>query len=162
MNQELDITNVSPEQVDRKLKGKIKAEFKSVTATGVVLDNWKNAKSEYDLAKAKLDECKDAIVQHIGKDFSVGTNRFATDHFVLKANVNTNYTVDCSDLQMLNGALINISDICGEEVAQELLTWKPTLNKKVYADLPVEAKAFIDGFLTLKYNAPTFSAEELK
>ena len=69
------------------------------------------------------------------------------------------YSVAKDDLQALNGAMATIANICGNETAGQLLTWSPSLNKRVYDTLPAEAKAVIDPFLTLTYT-DTFSIED--
>ena len=86
---------VSPQQPTMgKEKIAPKATFDSKTATGVVLDNFRHAKQNYDVAKKDLDEAKGNVIAHIGKEISVGTNRFATNHFTLKTSVSKKYDVD--------------------------------------------------------------------
>ena len=138
-----------------------KATFDSKTATGVVLDNFRHAKQNYDVAKKDLDEAKGNVIAHIGTQISVGTNRFATNHFTLKTSVSKKYDVDASDMQGLNQALTVIAGLCGAEVASSLIKWKPSLDSKVYEQLSDEAKAQLDRFITLSYGSPTLSIEEL-
>lgn len=150
---------VPPQQPTTKEKIAPKATFDSVTATGVVLDNFRHAKVNYDTAKKALDEAKGAVMSHIGEQISVGTNRFATNHFTLKATVSKKYDVDASDMQGLNQALTFIAGLCGGDVAGSVLKWKPSLDTKVYESLPDDAKAQLDRFITLSYGSPTFSVE---
>lgn len=138
-----------------------KMVFRSQGSTGVVLDNWKHAKLEYDKAKARLDESKATVIQHIGEHIDVGTTRFATNHFVLKTTQSKKYDVDGNDINAINQALNVIAGLCGAEIAGSLLKWKPSLNTKVYEQLPADAKAEIDRFVTLSYGSPTLSIEEL-
>lgn len=138
-----------------------KATFDSKTATGVVLDNFRHAKQNYDVAKKHLDEAKGNVIAHIGTQISVGTNRFATNHFTLKTSVSKKYDVDASDMQGLNQALTVIAGLCGGDVAGSLIKWKPSLDSKVYEKLSDEAKAQLDRFITLSYGSPTLSIEEL-
>ena len=137
------------------------ATFESVTATGVVLDTFRHAKQNYNVAKKALDEAKGNVIAHIGKEITVGTNRFATNHFTLKTSVSKKYDVDASDMQGLNQALTVIAGLCGSEVASSLITWKPSLDSKVYEQLSDDAKAQLDRFITLSYGSPTLSIEEL-
>lgn len=150
-----------PPQQPTKGKEKIepKASFDSITATGVVLDNFRHAKQNYDVAKKALDEAKGNVMAHIGEQISVGTNRFATNHFTLKTLVSKKYDVDASDMQGLNQALSVIANLCGADVASSLIKWKPSLDSKVYENLPDEAKAQLDKFITLSYGSPTLSIE---
>lgn len=143
-----------------KSKVEPKLQFRSETATGVILDNWRRAKVAYDEAKARLDESKSNVIQHIGQHIDVGTTRFATNHFVLKTTQSTKYDVDGSDINAINQALNIIAGICGGEVAGSLLKWKPSLNTKVYEKLPPDAKAEIDRFITMSYGSPTLSIED--
>lgn len=143
-----------------KSKIEPKLAFRSVSATGVILDNWKHAKVQYDEAKARLDECKSNVIQHIGEHIDVGTTRFATNHFVLKTTQSIKYDVDGSDINAINQSLNIIAGICGGEVAGSLLKWKPSLNTKVYEQLPPDAKGEIDKFITMSYNTPTLNIEE--
>ena len=136
-----------------------KATFESVSATGVVLDNFRHVKEEYDTAKKRLDECKGLVIQHIGTQISVGTTRFATNHCVLKTSVSKKYEVDAKDMNNLNQALNQIAMIDGGEVAGSLLTWKPSLNTKVYDKLSPQAKEIIDNFITMSYSSPTLTVE---
>lgn len=138
-----------------------KAMFDSKTATGVVLDNFRHAKQNYDVAKKDLDEAKGNVIAHIGTQISVGTNRFATNHFTLKTSVSKKYDVDASDMQGLNQALTVIAGLCGGDVAGSLIKWKPSLDSKVYEKLSDEAKAQLDRFITLSYGSPTLFIEEL-
>lgn len=134
----------------------------SVTATGVILDNWRHAKEDYDKAKARLDECKGYVIEHIGSQINVGTTRFQTNFFTLKTSVSKQYKVNAEDMNALNQALNVIANICGGEVAGSLLSWKPTLNTRVYDSLPHNAKQEIDKFISLSYGQPTFSIEKVK
>lgn len=153
---------VSPQQPTMgKEKIAPKATFDSKTATGVVLDNFRHAKQNYDVAKKDLDEAKGNVIAHIGTQISVGTNRFATNHFTLKTSVSKKYDVDASDMQGLNQALTVIAGLCGGDVAGSLIKWKPSLDSKVYEKLSDEAKAQLDRFITLSYSSPTLSIEEL-
>ena len=136
-----------------------KATFESVSATGVVLDNFRHAKEEYDTAKKRLDECKSSVIQHIGEQINVGTTRFATNHYVLKTSVSTKYEVDAKDMNNLNRALNQIAMIDGGEVTGSLLMWKPSLNTKVYDKLSPQAKEIIDNFITMSYSNPTLTVE---
>ena len=138
-----------------------KATFDSITATGVVLDNFRHAKQNYDVAKKALDEAKGYVIAHIGEQISVGTNRFATNHFMLKTSVSKKYDVDASDMQGLNQALTVIAGLCGGDVASSLIKWKPSLNSNVYEKLSDDAKAQLDRFITLSYGSPTLSIEDL-
>lgn len=144
-----------------KAKIQPKATFENQSATGVVLNNWKHAKAEYDQAKARLDECKGYVLQHIEELIDVGTTRISTGFFVLKTSKTAKYTVDNSDMQALNNSLTMIANLCGGDVAGSLLNWKPTLNVKVYEQLPPQAKAEIDKFVTMSYGSPTLAMEEL-
>lgn len=151
---------VPPEQPTAgKEKTPPKATFESVSATGVVLDNFRHAKEEYDTSKKRLDECKGLVIQHIGEQISVGTNRFATNHYVLKTSVSKKYEVDAKDKNNLNQALHQIAVIEGGEVAGSLLTWKPSLNTKVYDNLSPQAKEIINNFITMSYSSPTLTVE---
>lgn len=150
---------MTAQEFNKKLD--VKTTFQSITATGVVLDNFKNAKTKYDEAKAKLDECKSYVIQHIGEQIDVGTTRFATNHFVLKTTKGKKYDVNADDMQALNTSLNIIAGLCGANVASSLIVWKPSLNTKVYDNLPDDAKAEIDKFITLSYGSPSLSVEEL-
>lgn len=160
MTQSFGFNTVPPQQPTMgKEKVAPKASFESGTATGVVLDNFRHAKQNYDEAKKVLDEAKGVVLQHIGEQISVGTNRFATTHFTLKTTVSKKYDVDASDMQGLNQALTVIANMCSGDVAGSVLNWKPSLNSKVYENLPDEAKAQLDPFVTLSYGSPTLSVE---
>lgn len=133
-------------------------EVQSTRAKGVVLDNWRHAKNELSEAQLKEKEARSNVMAYIKEEIKDGTNRFKTNHYTLKVAHSQKYSVAKDDLQALNGALQAIANICGNEVAGQLLTWSPSLNKRVYDTLPAEAKAVIDPFLTLAYT-DTFSIE---
>ena len=134
-------------------------EVQSTRAKGVVLDNWRHAKNELSEAQAKEKEAKANVMAYIKTELQDGTNRFKTDHYTLKVAHAQKYTVAKDDLGALNGALQAIANICGADVAGQLLSWSPTLNKRVYDSLPQEAKTFLDPFITMTYT-DTFSIEE--
>lgn len=131
----------------------------STTQKGVVFDNWRHAKNA--LAKAQADEkqARSNVMEWVKDEIKDGTNRFSTNHFTLKIAHAPRYKVDSSDLNALNSAMQAISQICGQEVAMQLLSWSPTLNKKVYDDLPDMAKQIINAFITMTY-ADTLSIED--
>lgn len=162
MNDEnLGFSSVPPQQTTGKEKIAPKATYESTSATGVVLDNYRQAKLAHDSTKAKLDECKTAVLSHIQEQISVGTNRFATNHFVLKTVLATKYQVDSADMNALNQALCMVAGMCGNEVAGSLLKWKPTLNVSAYEGLPPEAKKHLEPFITMSYSSPTLTLEDL-
>lgn len=152
-----------PPQQTTTAKQKIapKATFDSTTATGVVLDNFRHAKEQFDIAKKALDEAKGNVITHIGEQMSVGTNRFATNHFTLKTSISKKYEVDGSDPQELNKALNAIAFLYGADVASSVIKWKPSLDVKVYEKLSDDAKAQLDRFITLSYSSATLSIEEI-
>lgn len=145
---------------DSKPAKNVKEEFNSSGATGVVLDNWRRNKVAYDEAKARLDESKENVISHLQGKIDVGTNRFATNHFVLKTTMNVKYDVDSSDMNRLNILLNNIALKCGAEVASNLLKWKPSLNVKVYDSLPDDVKQELNSVITMSYSSPTLYIEE--
>lgn len=134
-------------------------EVQSTRAKGVVLDNWRHAKNELSEAQLKEKEARSNVMAYIKEEIKDGTNCFKTNHYTLKVAHSQKYSVAKDDLQALNGALQAIANICGNETAGQLLSWSPSLNKRVYHTLPAEAKAVIDPFLTLIYT-DTFSIEE--
>lgn len=151
-----------PTQSHSKSKVEPKMAFPSKNSTGVVLDNWRHAKIAYDEAKARLDDSRGSVLEYLAGQIDVGTTRFATDFFVLKTSQSRKFEVNGSDMNLLNQALTVIAGLCGNEVAGGLLTWKPSLNTKIYDSLPDEAKAEIDKFITMSYTSPTLSIEEIK
>lgn len=151
-----------PTQSPSKSKVEPKMAFPSQNSTGVVLDNWRQAKIAYDEAKSRLDESKTNVLQHLAEEIDVGTTRFATDFYVLKTTQSRKFEINASDMNLLNQALTVIAGLCGNEVAGSLLTWKPSLNTKVYDSLPNEAKSEIDKFITMSYTTPNLSIEGVK
>lgn len=139
----------------------VEMEYASTQATGVVLDNWRNAKLALEEAKKIEKEAKDAVMAHIQSEIKDGVNRFKTNHYALKVNHSIKYSVNKTDLNSLNTALQSVANIEGADVAMALVQWSPTLSKKVYDSLSEQAKAFINPFLTSTYY-DTFSIEENK
>lgn len=152
----------APAQTEHKPKAEVKATFDSTTACGVVLDNWRNAKVTYDQAKNALSEAKNSVLQYVGDQVDIGTSRFATNHFILKTTKTEKIEVNAPDLNRLNVALTEIATMCGADVASQVISWKPTLNKKVFDSMPLQAQEKLNEFLTLSYSTPTLSIEELK
>lgn len=135
------------------------ASFKSTSATGVVLDNWRAAKVKLDAAKKEESDARDLVVNHVSNDVNEGVNRFSTDKFVLKVTRSPRYKVDGSNREMLGQCLNAIYQMCGGNVANNLIKWQPTLDKRTYDELPQEAKDLINPFLTLTFT-DTFGVEE--
>lgn len=148
------------ETVERKAKVEVKATFENQTATGVVLNNWLHAKQKQAEIKKQVDESQALVLQHIGEQISVGTNRFATGFFVLKATKSEKYEVNGADVNALNNALSQLAQSAGFEVARDIIQWKPSLNKKLYDKLSDEQKAILNPFLALSYSSPTLTIEE--
>lgn len=131
----------------------------STTQKGVIFDNWRNAKNRLSQAQSEEKQARNNVMEWVKEEIKEGTNRFSTNHFTLKIAHAPKYKVDSSDLGALNSAMQAISQITGAEVASQLLSWSPTLNKKVYDNLPDNAKQIIGAFLTMTYS-DTFSIED--
>lgn len=137
----------------------IKCSFKNVTATGVVLNDWCFAKQKLDEAKQAEQKARQNVMQHLKTEINVGTSRFATERFTLKASMSEKYEVVFNDINELNGALGVLAMKSNAEIAKGIINWKPSLNKKLYDSLTDEQKAIINPFLKLSYSTPTFSIE---
>ena len=133
--------------------------IESVTAKGVVLDNWRHSKEKLAQAQSEEKQARSNVMEYIKSELKEGTNRFSTNHFTLKVAHAPKYTVAKDDLAALNAAMQTIAQICGNEVAGQLLSWLPSLNKKVYDTLPDNAKQIIGAFLTMTY-ADTFTVDK--
>ena len=126
--------------------------FESTQATGVVLDNWRHAKDQLTKAQAEEKKAKAVVMNYIESSLKEGTNRFKTNKFTLKVAHAAKYSVAKDNLSGLNAAMQKIAESCGNEVASQLITWSPSLNKKAYESLPEYAKSLIDEFITLTYS----------
>ena len=132
-------------------------DVRSETAFGVVLDNYARAKAQADEAKAQADEAKSAVLNWVQDQLQDGTNKFDTKFHSLKVVRSPTYSVTADDFQAMNATLQQIANMHGGEVASKLIQWKPSLDKRTYESLSNEAKALIDPFITMKYNAPTIT-----
>ena len=131
----------------------------SVKAKGVVLDNWRHTKEKLAQAQSEEKEARSNVMEYIKSELQEGTNRFSTNHFTLKVVHSPKYAVAKDDLAALNTAMRTIAEICGSEIAGQLLNWSPSLNKRAYDMLPDNAKQFIAPFLTMTY-ADTFTVDK--
>lgn len=150
----VDKTNIkenASETIVAPKEKRYNTSFKSTSASGVTLDSWRTAKVKLEEAKAREKELRSHVELIVRDTVNQGVNRYGTDYFVLKLTRSPKYTVDGSNLQMLNQALGTIYQMCGGEVANSLIKWTPTLDKKTYDALPDEARAIIDPYLTLTF-----------
>ena len=152
-------TDVQNEQSFKSEK-KIDGHFENKTASGVVLNNYKVAKEELKAAQEKEKELKTIVLQHVG-ELHEGTNRFTTNFYALKITKTPTLSIVAPDMNYFGQCLQWIDQCVGAGVSAQLVTWKPSLNKKVYDELPEEIRKVFNQFVELKYNSPTFTLEDL-
>ena len=148
-------------EVQPKTEKKIDGYYKNADATGVVLNAYSHAKQELDKAKAEEKRSKDLVINHIGEKLHDGTNRYTTDFNCLKIVKQPVSSLEIPDMNYFQQCLGWISQCLGQETAAALVTWKPSLDKRTYDALPEEIKSVFNQFVTLKYNSPSITIEDL-
>ena len=140
---------------------KVDGYFKNADATGVILNGYTEAKKALENAKNEEKRWKDLVMNHIGERLHDGTNRYTTDFNCLKIVKQPTLSLEISDMTYFQQCLGWIAQCLGNETANNLISWKPSLDKRTYDSLPEEIKAVFNQFVTLKYNSPSITIEEL-
>ena len=148
-------------EVQPKTEKKIDGYYKNADATGVVLNGYSKAKEALDNAKKEEKHWKDLVMNHIGEKLHEGTNRYTTDFNCLKIVKQPVLSLEITDMNYFQQCLGWISQCLGQETAAALVTWKPSLDKRTYDALPEEIKSVFNQFVTLKYNSPSITIEDL-
>lgn len=127
--------------------------------TAVMIDDWCVAKVRYDIAKDELDTHKKRLIKAMNLKSIVGISRFKTTDFELTCNVLEKYEV-VDDKELINNVLQNVFQVCGADVANNIINWKPSLNKRIYETLTEDQKSLLNDILTLSYSTPSLTMKK--
>jgi hypothetical protein len=126
------------------------------TEEQIKLDNliicWDKEKAMLNVSKKVEKELRDEILSLAFTQRTTGTNKHQLGQgYFLKATFPLSYSVSEVDKETIDAKL----SLLPTEIAAQLITWKPSLNKKVYDILNEEQKNLISDLIVIRPSSET-------